>query len=122
MIEIGRTNTVLYCDRWPEVVAFYRDVLGLAVTFENEWFVEFAVHPGAHVSIADARRSSVRAGDGAGLTLSWQVMDVEAVRDTLAAAGASVGEIGTRFGSPVVDVFDPAGNRIEFWSGSLNDD
>ena len=119
MLEVERTNTVLYVDRWTDAVVFYREVLGLAVAFENDWFVEFVVHEGAYVSVADASRSSVRAGDGAGLTLSWQVADVDALRTSLHDAGADVGELGTRFGARVLDVFDPAGNRIEFWSGSL---
>ncbi len=122
MVDVERTNTVLYCDRWSEVVAFYRDTLGFRVSFENDWFVEFTIHAGAHLSVADAARTSIRPGDGSGLTLSWQVDDVETVRAALAAAGVDVGDVGTRFGSHVVDVFDPAGNRIEFWSGSLNDD
>lgn len=121
MWEVQRSNTVLYCDRWTETVGFYRDVLGFTVNFENDWFVEFAVHPGAFVSVADAARSSIRSGDGAGLTLSWQVADVDTVRTALIGAETSVGEPATRFGARVVDVFDPAGNRIEFWSGSLTD-
>lgn len=121
MVAVERTNTVLYCERWPETVRFYRHALGLAVTFENDWFVEFAVRPGAFLSVADASRSSIRPGDGAGLTLSWQVADITAVRSSLADAGVAVGELGRRFGSDVFDVFDPAGNRIEFWSDSPGD-
>lgn len=122
MLEVERTNTVLYCDRWTEMVAFYRDALGFTVAFENDWFVEFAVHPGAFVSVADASRSSIRPGDGSGLTLSWQVSDVEIVRTSLSDAGVDVSDIARRFGARVVDVSNPAGNRIEFWSGSLTDD
>jgi catechol 2,3-dioxygenase-like lactoylglutathione lyase family enzyme len=121
MIAVERTNTVLYCERWVETVAFYRDTLGLDVAFENDWFVEFAVHPGAYVSIADAARTSVRPGDGSGITLSWRVADVTAVRSALAEAAVSVGEPRRRFGADVIDVFDPSGNRIEFWSGSVSD-
>ena len=119
MLEVERTNTVLYVERWSEAVAFYREVLGLTVAFENDWFVEFALNAGSFVSVADASRSSVRAGDGAGVTLSWQVADVDEVRTSLRDAGAEVGEVVTRFGARVFDVFDPAGNRIELWSGSL---
>ena len=121
VLEVERTNTVLYFERWTEAVAFYRDVLGFTVAFENDWFIEFAVHAGSFLSVADASRASIRAGDGAGLTLSWQVADVDAVRTSLRDAGTDVGEFATRFGARVFDVFDPAGNRIEFWSGSLTD-
>lgn len=121
MVAVERTNTVLYCEQWAETARFYRHALGLAVTFENDWFVEFAVCPGAFLSVADASRSSIRPGDGAGITLSWQVADITAVRSSLAATGVSVGEPTRRFGADVFDVFDPAGNRIEFWSGPLGD-
>lgn len=121
MVVVERTNTVLYCDDWAETVAFYRNELGLTVAFENDWFVEFAVHAGAFLSVADASQSSIRPGDGAGLTLSWQVADIAAVRSSLAEAGVAVGALTRRFGADVFDVFDPAGNRIEFWSDPLGD-
>ncbi len=116
MVHVERSNTILYCDRWAEAVAFYRDVLGLPVTFESDWFVELALGSETFVSVADASRSSIVAGEGAGLTLSWRVADVAELRTVLRRSGVPVGEIGTRWGSQVLDVFDPAGNRIEFWS------
>jgi catechol 2,3-dioxygenase-like lactoylglutathione lyase family enzyme len=116
MIEVERTNTVLYCVRWAEVVAFYRDHLGLVVTFENDWFVEFELSTGSFISVADARRTSIAAGDGRGVTLSWRVPDVVSTRAALVHAGVDVGALDSRFGSTVVDLHDPAGNRIELWS------
>ena len=111
------SNTILYCDRWSEVVAFYRTGLGLRATMERDWFVEFEIHPGAHVSIADAGRATVAAGDGSGLTLSWRVSDLDAVRARLDGNGVEVSAVVTRWGAHAVFVFDPAGNRIELWSG-----
>lgn len=116
MIDVERTNTILYCDRWSDAVAFYRDALGLAVVFENDWFVEFAVGAGAFVSVADAARSSMAPGDGSGLTLSWRVADVTAVRSELRRRGVDVGAVGSRWGAATFDVCDPSGNRIEFWA------
>lgn len=116
MLRPERTNTILYCERWQETVAFYRDVFGLPVAFTNDWFVEFALGPGSFLSVADAARSSIAPGGGAGLTLSWQVGDVEEARTRLLAAGAAVAETGLRWGAAVVDLFDPEGNRIELWS------
>jgi predicted enzyme related to lactoylglutathione lyase len=116
MLRAERTNTILYCTTWSETVAFYRDSLGLPVSFENDWFVEFDVAPGSFVSVADSGRASVAPGDGRGITLSWQVEDVTATRDTLRESGVDVGPVRHRFGSPVVDLFDPVGNRIELWS------
>ncbi len=117
MIPVERTNTILYCGEWAATVTFYRELLGFEVSFENDWFVEFSVGPGACISVADASRTSIAPGDGSGLTISLRVGDVAAVRSTLVAAGIDVGAVGARFGSPVIDVFDPSGNRLEFWSG-----
>lgn len=116
MLRIERSNVILYCERWAETVAFYRRLLGEAVTADRGWFVELAVGDGSHVSIADASRSSIAAAAGAGITLSWQVPDVAAARDQLAAAGVDVSPLHRRFGSPVVDLHDPEGHRIELWS------
>ena len=116
VIEVERTNTVLYCEPWAEVVGFYRDRLGLTIVFENDWFVEFAISQGAYLSVADPARATVAPSDGRGVTLSWKVGDVVAAREALVRAGVEVGEIRFRFGSPVVDLHDPVGNRIELWS------
>ena len=113
---VRRSNTILYTDRWAETVAFYRDSLALTVAFENDWFVEFALGSGAYVSVADAARSSIAPGRGDGVTLSLQVDDVRAVRSDLVRAAVDVGEIGVRWGAEVLDVHDPSGNRLEFWS------
>lgn len=116
MVRAARANTILYCEPWNETIEFYRDALGLAITFENDWFVEFEVAPGCFVSIADSRRSSIAPGDGRGITLSWEVADVAAERRRLLAHGVAAGELRPRFGSLTVDLFDPTGNRIELWS------
>jgi catechol 2,3-dioxygenase-like lactoylglutathione lyase family enzyme len=110
------SNTILYCERWSDVVDFYRSSLGLRPTVEREWFVEFELHSGAHVSVADARRATVASGDGSGLTLSWRVGDVEAERSRLVSRGVVVSEIEVRWGANAFFLVDPAGNRIEFWS------
>lgn len=118
MLHVERSNTILYCARWNETVAFYRGLLGGAVTFENDWFVELAVGDGSYVSIADASRATIEPAAGAGITLSWQVADVEATRLVLLDVGIPVSAVITRFGAQVVDVFDPEGHRIELWSPS----
>jgi len=115
MIRPRRTNTILYSDRWPEMVAFYRDTLGLTATFENDWFVEFDLGYSAHVSIADASRTTIRPGRGAGITLSWFVDDLAAARARLVDAGIEISD-GHRFSAVVIDLHDPEGNRIELWS------
>lgn len=110
------SNTILYCDQWADVVDFYRDGLGLRVTMEREWFLEFEIHPGAHLSVANANRATVEAGDGSGLTLSWCVGDIDTTRNHLTSRGIEVSAPIPRWNADTCVVFDPAGNRIEFWA------
>lgn len=116
MVRVERANTILYCDAWSETVAFYRDRLGLSASFQTDWFVEFEVTSESFISVADSRRASIAPGDGRGITLSWQVPDVTEAAELLRERGVEVGPIRRRFDSPVVDLFDPSGNRIELWS------
>lgn len=118
MLIIG-TNTILYCTRWADTVAFYRDTIGLTTTFENDWFVEFELADGAHVSIADARRTSIQPGGGDGITLSWQVADVTASRDQLTERGVAVSPPMVRWGAATAFLHDPEGNRIEIWTADV---
>ena len=53
-----RLNTLLYVRRFADCVAFYRDGLGLPEQFANAWFVEFAVNPGACLSVVEKARSA----------------------------------------------------------------
>lgn len=111
-----RSNTILYCDRWTDTVAFYRSVLGLAVALERDWFIEFTLHDGAFLSVADAQRATVPAGNGAGITLSWQVDELATLRDVLIERGAEPMPIQPRWGADSFTVLDPSGNRLEFWT------
>ena len=120
VVTVRRSNAILYTDRWVEMVGFYRDALALTVEFENEWFVEFAAGPGAFLSVADASRSTIAPGHGAGVTQSLQVDDVHEVRGELIRSGVEVGEVGVRWGAEVLDVRDPAGNRLEFWASRVS--
>ncbi|BAN04369.1 VOC family protein [Ilumatobacter coccineus] len=113
---IRSSNTILYCDAWLDVVAFYRDRLGLRTTMERDWFVEFELHPGARVSVADASRATVAAGTGQGVTLSVGVDDIAAARAWLHSTGIDVPAPTMRWGAHQFFIHDPAGNRIEFWS------
>ncbi len=83
---------------------------------ERDWFVEFELHAGAHLSVADASHTTIAAGNGSGLTLSWRVDDVTAARNGVIAQGIDASPIRRRWDSDTCFVFDPAGNRIEFWA------
>ena len=116
VLSIERTNTVLYCERWLETVAFYRTVLGLRVAFENDWFVEFQLAGSSFLSIADASRATIGAVDGQGVTLTWQVPMIVETRTLLESSGVDVTEIKSRWGADVFYCHDPEGHRIELWS------
>ncbi len=115
-MRINRANTIIYCDRWEETVRFYRDGIRLTVLLEKGWFVEFQLAGSACLSVADAAHASVPSASGAGITLSWQVENIDAVYDRLVAAGIHVTPIKATWGSRTCFLFDPEGNRIELWS------
>ena len=115
-LGIARTNTILYCDHWADTVAFYRHTLGLDVTHANDWFIEVHLAGTAHLSIADASRTTVAAGHGVGITLSWQVADLDAAHEALVGVGVAVSNPAPRWDSTYVEFRDPEGTRIELWS------
>ncbi len=110
-------NTILYCRKWGETVAFYRDTLGFPVTMATDWLVEFETGPGACLSIADAKRASVNAVEGAGITVTFKVDDVRRVWQTLRRKHVKTDPIrDCRLGGQAFFLRDPEGHRLEFWS------
>ena len=116
-MKIKATNTILYCRNWEQTVEFYRTGLKLPVLFSTEWFVEFKLNESSRVSVADEARTSVKSGEGKGLTLSLQVDDIEQTRAELMEAGITPTPVKEVWGSKVIYIRDPEGNRLEFWSG-----
>ena len=116
-MKIKATNTILYCRKWEETVAFYRTGLKLPVLSSTEWFVEFKLNDRSRVSVADEARTSVKSSGGNGITLSLQVDDIEQTRTELLAAGISPTPVKEVWGSQVFYIYDPEGNRLEFWAG-----
>lgn len=111
-----RANTILYCRDWAATVEFYRDRLGLPVTFINDWFIEFQVSGDAYLSIADATRASIAAVEGKGITLAWQVDPLDEVWYALQKEGIVVTPIRRRWSARAFYCHDPEGHRLEFWS------
>lgn len=112
---IQRTNTILYCQKWFETVAFYRETLALPVEFSNDWFVELKLGDAAFLSIADQARATVKTALGAGITLAWQVDNVDKWRTILIEKGVDCTPLKTRWGAIVTYFYDPEGHRIELW-------
>ena len=116
-MKIKAVNTILYCKKWQETVAFYKDGIQLLVLSSNEWFVEFKLNEMSRLSVADESRTSVKSGDGRGVTVSLQITDVEQMVDELSKAGIQSTPIKEVWGSKAIYVYDPEGNRLEFWEG-----
>jgi len=113
---VRRANTILYCRRWKETVAFYRERLGLESAFECDWFVEFCLTPTAFLSVADQSRTTLESAGGKGITLSFKIDDLHAAHHVFVADGLAPTEVRSQvMGADVFYIFDPEGTRIEFW-------
>lgn len=111
------TNTILYCRRWRETVAFYRDRLGLPISFESDWLIEFQASKTGYLSVADERRARMRSASGAGVTITLRVKSAEDTRTRLQAAGVDVGPVQSHpWGARLFRFRDPEGHRLEVWS------
>lgn len=116
LVTPARSNTILYCRRWRETIAFYRDELGLAVVADHGWFVELSITSGTSLSVADAARATIDGVDGQGITLSWEVSDLAATRTRLVSNGLDPSEVRTVGDAVACYLVDPEGHRIEIWS------
>jgi catechol-2,3-dioxygenase len=117
IMQIKSANTILYCKKWNEVVAFYQTILQLPITTSTEWFVEFKLTRTSRLSVADESRASIKSGSGKGITIGIQVADIMTTRTQLEEAGLTPTAVKEVWGAKAFYVFDPEGNRIEFWSG-----
>jgi predicted enzyme related to lactoylglutathione lyase len=116
-MHIKSANIILYCKKWSETVDFYKTGFALPITTSTEWFVEFKLTKTSRLSVADESRTSIKSGSGRGITIGLQVRDIETTRAQLENAGLEPTAIKEIWGAKAFYVFDPEGNRIEFWSG-----
>ena len=113
---LKRTNTILYCRHWIETVHFYKKQICLPTTFENDWFVEFQLTDTSFLSIADSARATISDVQGQGVTLTWEVMDLETVKAHLEMQGIATTPIQRKWNALVLYCTDPEGHRLEFWA------
>ena len=116
LIEPRRTNTILYCHRWPETVTFYQEKLKLPVAFANDWFVEFQLTDSSFLSIANAAQATIADVQGQGMTLTLEVADAAAVKAELDRLGLATTPLKRRWNALAFYCFDPEGHRLEFWT------
>lgn len=116
-LDFPVANTILYCAHWEKTRHFYRHVLKLSAAFsKDDWFIEFRVNDSTHLSIADARHCSIDPGHGKGLTLSFQCSHLAELHAYLLAETQQPGDlIDKGWREPYFYLYDPEGNRIEFW-------
>ena len=116
-MKLRTVNTIVYCRKWKETVAFYKTQLKFLVTADLEWFVEFKLNDAARLSVADAARTSMGSCKGKGVTITMEVDDIETAHTYLKEAGLNPPAIQDHaWGAKVIYIFDPEGNRLEFWS------
>ena len=109
-------NTILYCKKWQETVDFYKHRLGLPITHDSDWFIEFKLTRTAHISVADERRASIKSSGGAGITLALQVESAALTWEYLRGSGLEIDPVREHpWGARVFYFFDPEGHRIEVW-------
>jgi catechol-2,3-dioxygenase len=115
-VEIKTSNIILYCHKWHDTVAFYRDTLRFPVNFSNEWFVEFQLTENARISVANRSKSSIKSCQGKGITISLEVEDLEALHALMEKVRLKPTMVKEIWESKQFYIYDPEGNRIEFWS------
>lgn len=118
----------LHTDQYPEMVAFYRDALGIEMTSEQGEFASFATTP---VNLSIVSRSSMletlgdegfagtRSGSGIGLGFYFSTdAEVDAAFVEIVAKGARVVSVPTKmpWGEYIGFFSDPDGNVHEFVS------
>lgn len=114
--SISAANTILYCARFEETLAFYRDILALPITFSAGWFVEFALGGCTRLSIADETHASIKSCSGKGVTLSLEVEDIDGVHKSLEISGCNPTKIKKHpWSARFFFIHDPEGHRLEFW-------
>ena len=116
MMTIQTANIIIYCEKWKESTQFYSYNLSLPTLFQKDWFVEFKLTESARLSLADATRSSIKSSHGMGLTISLQVDDIESEHIRFQKKNLKPTPIRSVWDNQVFYLFDPEGNRIEFWA------
>ncbi len=116
-LSLKSANTILYCKKWPETVAFYQHNLKLPVTFASDWFVEFQLAGAAHLSIANEKRATIKSNQGAGITLTLQVEKADETWQQLQNRGLTLEPVRDHaWGGRSFYFYDPEGHRLEIWS------
>lgn len=118
-MKIKSFNTIIYCKKWDQTVSFYKNELRLPITLSKEWFVEFQLTENARISVANESKSSIKSCQGKGITISLEVKDLEALHALLEKDRLKPTMVKEIWESKQFYIYDPEGNRIEFWSRGM---
>lgn len=116
IFTLQRSNTILYCRHWMDTVHFYKKQLRIPVAFENDWFVEFQLTETSFLSIANSARATISDVQGQGVTITWEVMDLEKAKENLELQGISTTPLQRKWGALAFYCADPEGHRLELWT------
>jgi lactoylglutathione lyase len=112
-VDLNHPGLILFTDRYPECVGFYRDVVGLAVTAVQPELTVFAFGS-AYLMIETGGPPAARARsrETCPVVLRFDVPDLADAAAELRGKGVEVEE--RRFAWGAIGVFhDPDGNRLE---------
>ncbi len=98
-----------------ETVTFYRNTFDFPVNYQTDWFVEFQLSGHSYLSIADESRASIQSVEGQGITLSWQVTNLQELQTTFEKRNITVSAIQKKWSAYLFYLHDPEGHRIELW-------
>jgi catechol 2,3-dioxygenase-like lactoylglutathione lyase family enzyme len=115
LMNIQRTNTILYCRKWKETASFYGDIFAFQMSHQTDWFIEFQLTPDSYLSIADQSRATIDSVEGQGITLSWQIPNVQETHAAFVEQNVAVSPIRKKWGASLFYLHDPEGHRIELW-------
>ena len=108
-----RVGFILYVEKYPECVAFYRDLLGLQVLFQGPELTSFEFGAAYLLVERDDRDPPAQRGEISPTCLRLNVPNVRARADALSREGVSVDYREHSWGT-VAKFLDPDGNLCAF--------
>lgn len=109
MSGLALRRTIVFTRNLAAMRRFYQDVIGLAVVGEEPGWVDFDAG-GVRIALHETKATMAEGP----IKLAFYAEDVAAMRETLAARGATTFGPAKSFGSLCLcDGFDPDGNAIQ---------
>ena len=117
MLPIMSCHTILYCRKWKECISFYRNDFGFPVVFDNNVLVELEPAPNLRIGLMDFSRTKRNVTAPETIVLSFRVANIEKTYELLREKCEETLERKDHpWGAQIVELNDPEGRMIEFWS------